>query len=361
MLLLDNKDVAQLLTIEDCIEVIEEAYQELGNGRAAIFPEGGRMDVQAPSPGKELERSYVWGAMAGVLPKRGVFALRMKSDIRHTTIYPDGLRTQDKFCIAPGTYCGLIMLFSSENAEPLAIVNDGLVQHMRVAATNAVAAKYLARKDSEILAIIGSGGMARSHSAAFCAIRPIKQIRVFSPTLTHREVFAREMSAKLNIEVAAMGSPEAAIKGADIVSSCTDSLEMVVKAAWVEPGMHLACVLHYELEPESVKKADVVIRHLRGKKLIARAMAVEIDEGTKDELHRRYGPALDDEVLPTLTDLVTGKVPGRTNDSQVTYFHNTPGSGIQFAATGAKLLEMAKAREAGRQLPTGWFLEDIRD
>ncbi|MFC2059743.1 hypothetical protein ACFLTZ_01445 [Chloroflexota bacterium] len=55
-----------------------------------------------------MERSYVWGAMAGVLPKRGVFALRMKSDIRYTLEYPNGLRTLDKFCIAPGTYCGLV-------------------------------------------------------------------------------------------------------------------------------------------------------------------------------------------------------------------------------------------------------------
>ena len=72
MLLINNQEVEQLLPIKDCIEVIEEGYRELAAGRAANFPEGGRMDVQAPSPGEQPERSYIWGGLAGVLPAREI-------------------------------------------------------------------------------------------------------------------------------------------------------------------------------------------------------------------------------------------------------------------------------------------------
>ncbi|NIO06575.1 MAG: ornithine cyclodeaminase family protein, partial [Deltaproteobacteria bacterium] len=207
MLLINNQEVDHLIRMEDCIPEIEEAYRELGLGRAANFPEGGRMDVQAPSPGKEPERFYIWGGLAGVLPAREVFAIRMKSDIWYTEPDVNGVPTQKKFCVEPGTYCGIVLLFSTRNAEPLAVINDGVVQHIRVAATSGVAAKYLARPDSKVLGLIGSGGMARTHALAFRAVLPIERINVFSNTPAHRTEYAREMSDRMGIEVKAMDTP----------------------------------------------------------------------------------------------------------------------------------------------------------
>ncbi len=76
-----------------------------------------------------------------------------------------------------------------------------------------------------------------------------------------------------------------------------------------------------------------------------------------------YGMSIERERadMPTLSQLVAGKVPGRSSRQQITYFHNSPGNGIQFAAVGAKLYEKAKAQGLGRQVPTEWFLQDIRD
>ena len=366
MLLINNQEVEQLLPMKDCIEVIEEGYRELAAGRAANFPEGGRMDVQAPSPGKEPERSYIWGGLAGVLPAREIFAIRMKSDIRYSQMDINGVPTQKKFCIEPGTYCGLVFLFSTRTAEPLAVINDGVIQHLRVAATSGVAAKYLARKDSKTLGLIGSGGMARTHALAFHAVLPIERIKVFSTTPSHRSEFAREMADKIGIEVRAMDNPEEAVKNVDILCSCTDSIAPVVKESWLEPGMHVTCVLSYEVDPKAVKRADVVVRHLKGGAVGAKASAAELDkqERTRGSRDRQYGPpleSLESKALPTLADLITGKIPGRTTNSQITYYHNMPGSGIQFAAVGARILERAKKERMGRELPTEWFLQDIRD
>ncbi len=363
MLLINNQEVEQLLPMEDCIPVIEEGYRELGAGRAANFPEGGRMDVQAPSSGEQRERCYIWGGLAGVLPAREIFAIRMKSDIRYSELDVNGVPTQKKFCMEPGTYCGLVFLFSTRTAEPLAVINDGVVQHLRVAATSAVAAKYLARKDSKTLGLIGSGGMARTHALAFRAVLPIEQIKVFSTTPSHRTEFAREMSDRMGIEVRAMDSPEEAVRDVDLLCSCTDSLWPVVKESWLESGMHVSCVLTYEVEPKAVERADVVVRHLKGAAIGVKASANELEEQerTRESRNRRYGHPLESKELPTLADLVTHKIPGRTSRDQITYYHNMPGCGIQFASVGARILERARKEGVGRELPTEWFLQDIRD
>jgi len=325
------------------------------------FPEGGRMEVHTPSPGTEPNRGYTWGAMAGLVRKAGVMAFRMKSDIEYELEHPGGLLTQEKYCIEPGTYCGLVLLFSIQNAEPLAILNDGIIQHMRVAATAGVAAKYLSRGDSETLGILGSGGMARTHTAALCTVRPIKRIRVFSPTPAHREEFAEEMRAKLDMDVQAVDSPEVAVQGADIVAACTDSKLPVVEEAWVKPGTHLTRVLPAEFGPWIESKANVIIRHLKAQPSggPVRVTAGEDEERSKSDRERL--PSLAYRELPTLADLVSGKAQGRTDASQVTFYYNSPGSGIQFAAAGAKAYQLAKAEGVGRKLPSAWFLQNIRD
>ncbi len=363
MLLINNQEVEQLLAMEDCIPAIEEGYRELGAGRAANFPEGGRMDVQAPSPGEQAERFYIWGGLAGVLPAREIFAIRMKSDIWYTELDVNGVPTQKKFCKEPGTYCGIVFLFSTRTAEPLAVINDGVVQHLRVAATSGVAAKYLARQDSKVLGLIGSGGMARTHALAFRAVLPIERINVFSNTPAHRNEFAREMSDRMGIKVKAMDTPEEAVKDVDVLCSCTDSILPVVKESWLKPGMHVSCVLTYEVEPKAVERADVVVRHLKGGTIGVKASAEELEkqELTRATRNKRYGQSLEFKELPTLADLVTRKIPGRTSRNQITYYHNMPGCGIQFASVGATILERAKRERVGREIPTEWFLQDIRN
>jgi alanine dehydrogenase len=224
-----------------------------------------------------------------------------------------------------------------------------------------VAAKYLARDDSKSLAILGSGGMARNHAAALCAVRPIKRIRVFSPTPANREKFAGEMRAKLELDVQAVDRPEAAVESADIVAACTDSKVPVVEEAWVRPGMHLTRVLPAEFGPWIESKADVIIRHLKAQASggPVRVTAGQDEQGSKRDRERL--PPLAYRELPTLADLVTGKTEGRSNASQITYYYNSPGSGIQFAAAGAKAYQLAKAKGLGRELPSAWFLQDIRD
>ena len=142
MLILSNEDIEKILPVGACLDVLEEAYRDLGNGMAATVP---RYDVFSPTKPNEF---YEYKTMSGVLPGRGIAALRLNSSVVKWYEKAGGVR-KDKLPVAGGDrYVGLIMLFSTETGEPLAIFPDGYVQKLRVAGASAIAARYLARKNS---------------------------------------------------------------------------------------------------------------------------------------------------------------------------------------------------------------------
>lgn len=187
MLFIDNKTVEEVLTIADTLRVIEDGHRELARGELAGRP---RVDIYTET--RSPESFHRWGTMEGSSSGLQRFAIRMKSDVVSWPVR-HGIKVEDKYCVRPGLFCGLIMLFSTENGEPLAIINDGYLQHLRVGALYALGAKYLARQDASVVGMIGSGGMAHSHLMAFAAVRHINKVKVYSPNRDHRQLFAREM------------------------------------------------------------------------------------------------------------------------------------------------------------------------
>jgi ornithine cyclodeaminase/alanine dehydrogenase-like protein (mu-crystallin family) len=156
--------------------------------------------------------------------------MRINSDIIRWK-QQDNRVIKTKIPSAPGDkYVGLVMLFSTDTGEPLAMFPDGVVQRMRVASSSALAARYLAREDASVLALFGSGWQAGSHLPAMCAVRPIKRVNVFSPTRVNRETFVKEIQQKVSAEVRAVDTPDEAIERADIIAATTHSLTRVVNA-----------------------------------------------------------------------------------------------------------------------------------
>lgn len=371
MLLLDNACVAQALSMADCIESQEQAFRGLLTGDAVNRP---RFDIYVPST--QADAYFRSGNMEGAIASAGIYAIRLKSDMITWPRDESGRWTEEKYCIRPGTYCGLVLLFSSADGEPLAIINDGLIQHMRVGGGAGIGVKYLAREDSTKVGMLGSGGMSRVYLEAFVEVRPIEQVAVFSPTRAHRERFAEEMTNDLGIEVRAVDDPATAVAGADIVATCTDSMTPTLDAAWVEPGQHLTNVGPAEISRELYERADVRLKQgvsgwPAGIENLDRVMLgrghspVAIVAGTEEDLKRL--PSGDehqlgyDMKLPTFTDLLTGRVAGRERADQVTFWHNIGNHGLQFAAVGAVAYRRARELGLGRELPTEWFLQDIKN
>jgi alanine dehydrogenase len=378
VLIINNDDVSQLLTMADCIRVQEEAFRKIPQGGAIHRP---RIDMYMPCDRED--GYYRWGSMEGA--NDGYFAIRMKSDIITWPRTADGNWTEDKYCREPGTYCGLIFLLSTRNAEPLAFINDGYLQHMRVGGGAGIGAKYLSREDSHVVAMIGSGGMARTYLEAFTNVRDIQQCRVFSPNAKNREAYAEEMSAKLGIEVIAVDSAREAVRGADILSTCTDSMEPVFDAEWIEPGMHITNLSRREISDKAMEKFDVVVRQGTAGLQMRQSERFQAERGfspaafiggSTEQMKRipeknpepGFGgdsPEFTDRGKggdkPDFADLVSGKASGRTSRDQVTFYRNVGNQGLQFSCVGGWVYSLAKEKGLGREIPTEWFLQDIRD
>ena len=353
-LILSNDDVAKLLTMPDCIAVLEEAYVELAEGRGVSRT---RSDSLAPT--SRDDALYSLKSMDGVIPKLGIGAVRINSDIVTWPKRGNNIR-REKVPAAPGNrYVGLVLLFSTENGEPLAIFPDGVMQRIRVGAANGLGVKYLARKNAKTVGILGSGWQAGAQLMAVCAVRDIAAIRCFSPNAENRVTFSRQMSDALGIEVIPVAQPEEAIKGADIVMCASNSLDNIFFEHWIEPGMHLSSIKVPEIEPKAVKYADRVAIHVRDSKPIINATKDLVMPETAEGRGWSNADAMDFSKVPTLPELIAGRAKSRQSDDEVTCFLNNLGLGYQFAAAGSLLYRKAKESGAGHDLPTDWFTEDV--
>ena len=366
MLILSNEDIEQVLPISDSLERLIATYREVGEGRALSRP---RSDIYGPM---QADGRYIFKSMDSVLPLYEVAALRLCSDVISWQPSPAGVR-KEKHPKAPGgKWVGLVMLFSTRTGEPLAIMPDGIIQHQRVACTNAIAAKFMANEQAATLAVIGAGWQAKAQALAMASVRNLKEIRIYSPTKANRENLARELGAKLNVQVRAVDSAEAAAKGADIVGMATNSVTPVVAASMLEPHAHVTCIKELEIGEDVLARCAAVVVHTRHGKpanyIIGQGEDPIYDhdpqqgiEGAYKEPRGKLGVgSIDLSGLPDLGDLVTGRVslPPKGN---MTCFINVMGQGVQFAALGSLALERCRARGLGREIPTDWFLESVHN
>ena len=353
-LILSNDDVEKVLTMRDCLDVLEDAYRELAEGRGVSRR---RSDSFAPT--SRPDALYSLKSMDGIVPKLGVGAVRINSDI---VTWPSegGNERRVKVPAAPNNrYVGLVLLFSTGNGEPLAIFPDGVTQRFRVGAANGLGAKYLARKDARTVGILGSGWQAGAQLMAVCAVRDIKTIRCFSPNKVNREAFAREWSAKLDVEVTPVATMEEAIKEADIAMCATNTIDNIFFARWIEPGMHISSIKRPEVEVAAIKRADIVVVHSHdGSPMHLFTKGVTIPEKVENK-GWMLAEGIDFKNLPTLPQLIAGHAPARTSPGQVTCFLNNIGLGYQFAAVGSLIYHKARDLGLGHDLPTDWFTEDV--
>jgi ornithine cyclodeaminase/alanine dehydrogenase-like protein (mu-crystallin family) len=353
-LILSNDDVEKLLTMPACIEVLEEAYVELAEGRGV-----NRTRSDCITPTANPDAVYGLKSMDGVIPKFGIGAIRINSDI--VTFPKKGNNVvREKVPAAPNArYTGLVLLFSTENGEPLAILPDGVMQRMRVGAANGLGVKYLARENAATVGILGSGWQAGAQLMAACAVRKITSVRCFSPTEAKRVAFAADMSALLGIEVIPVGQPEDAIAGADIVMCASNSLDAIFFERWVAPGVHLSSIKPAEIEAKAVARADRIVIHSHD----TSPLTVTTRELALAKKANEHGWSAAKEInfaaFPTLPDLIVGRTAGRKTEAEVTCFINNIGLGYQFAAAGAVVYRNAKDSGLGHDLPTDWFTEDV--
>ena len=351
-LLLNNSDVEKALRRDDAMCWTENMYRDLAEGKALTRA---RSQIYLPQESKEHPGyTYRFKSQEGGGARCGVWALRVTSDMSGFS-YEHGIKRRRLKPVASGNkYCGLVILFDIEKIEPIAIMPDGFVQKMRVAALSTVAAKYLVPAKPRVLGLLGSGGQAGAHLEFLCHSFPFEKVKVYSPNPEHCRDFCREMGKQLGRAIDPVATPKDAVVGSDCVQAATNVFEPIVDGHWLEKGMYVCCIVgetqRRELDDECVRRADVYIVHSKEVGMAEKSPALYdvVKKGIKKE-----------EEMHNVEDLVAGKVPGRTREDQITMFNNNTGAGIQFAAVGAAVLQRAREMGLGKEIPTDWFLEDL--
>ena len=319
ILVLNAADVEQLLTMEDCIELMAETLAELANGN---FHQPLRMVVRPP---KAI-------GLLGLMP-----AYRMSNPalygLKAICVFPENPR------LGKDAHQGSVMLFSGETGELLALMNASAITAIRTAAVSGVATRLLARFDAARLAIIGSGVQARTHLAAIACVREIESARVVSRNRQHADEYAATMSERFSVPIEPVTTVREAIDGADIIVTATNSHEPVIDRGWISPGAHI----------NAVGTHSAASREIDGATMAAARVFVDRRESAINEagdyvLALKEGLITEDSILGELGEVLVGTKPGRLTRDEITLFKSL-GLAVEDLACAQFLFE--KGRDEG--------------
>ena len=323
-LYLTQKDVESVLDMKGAVEAVEDGFREMGLGR-----------IEMPA------RVYLhFEKYDGVLIAMPAYILGLDAaGLKVVTVHPGN---PEKYGLP--AVIATIILNDPRNGKPLAIMDGTYVTALRTGGAGACGAKYLSRKDSKVAGIIGLGVQGRSQLMGLCEVRDIEKAKAFDIAPAARRRYAEEMSRKLGIDIEAVDSYEAAVRGVDIVVTCTPSQEPFLKGEWIEEGMHISAIgadtaAKRELDSSVIKKVDKLVVDFIDQALVVGELAVPISEGVIGR----------EDIYAELGEIVAGKKKGRESDEEITLFKAT-GLAIQDVGTAFKVYKLAKEKGIGKEI-----------
>jgi ornithine cyclodeaminase len=312
--------------MEECVERMAEALAVLGRGDA-VNPL--RWGMRLPGG------SGILGMMPASMSTPEVFGLKVVSGFpgNHVTGHD--------------SHQGVVMLFESRHGAPVAIVDAGEITAIRTAATSAVATRLLAREDAGELAILGSGVQARTHLEAMLCVRPIRRVRVWSPTPAHRQAFAAAATERHGLEVRPVGSAEEAVRGADLLCTTTSAREPIVEGAWLAPGCHVNAVGSSVASARELDTAAAV----KSRWFVDRRESTLAEAG--DFLFPKQEGALDDgHIVAEIGELLLGQAAGRRTADEITLFKSL-GLAVEDLAAAHHVWREAREQGMGTEVAIG--------
>ncbi len=333
-LLLTDSDVRELLAIRDAIDAAELALQEYQSGKAENLP---RQNFYASNrTGVFFMRSF-----QGALPAFNKAGLRLTTDLLGTARHRPDLRP-----------FGAFLLFDINTAELLAIIHDHELQRLRVGAETGVATRHLANPDAATIGVLGAGFQAETQLAAACAIRNVRFVEVYSPTVERRTAFAHRMEDRLSVPVRAARSPRDAIAGKEIILASTNASSPVLNGAWLEPGAHVTSIVNSD---QRIPRRELDNETFARAKLVAIGCLEQTQKDHAADIFEAIeAGVLDWQRICQLGEILVGSRAGRTTSDEITVFKNN-GLAVEFVALAARVYEKARAQGCGEQIPEYYF------
>jgi ornithine cyclodeaminase/alanine dehydrogenase-like protein (mu-crystallin family) len=352
-IIITDEDVRRLLPMRDCIEAMRVAFRDFANGVAVNRP---RMRYLARHP--DPERKYLANVHVGAVPSAGIACVRAGSQI----IRPPSPTNDRRLYENPQAFnWGIVILYSIETAEPLALMHEFQLSGMRVGATSAVAVDQIARPDAATLGLFGTGKQAHRALEAIALVRPLRRVNVHSPNEGHRRAFAAEMTRE-GLEVVAVDDARAAVAGADIVCCATTAMKPVFDGDWLEDGQLVISIANSDV---TNKRSEVDRRsYERVRAVVINDWESVIDNDQTELLDPLAQGVIRKEQIHELGDLLIGKAqvrqpPRGAAESGIIYFKNNSGLAIQFAAAGGLLYRKAIQEGNNKTIPTEWLGSDL--
>ena len=321
VLVLNKEEIESVITIDDAIEAVEEGFKALNSGKAFVpFP----VALQVPDHRGDvhIKPGYIGG--------RDTYTVKIAS----------GFYDNPKSGL-PASH-GMLLVFDSETGYPLCFeVDRCYLTDLRTAAAGAVAARALAKKDIERVAVIGTGTQARMQITALSRVREFSELRVWGRDPKKAEEYVRDMENSLSSKVMAASTSKEAVAGSDIVVTATMATSPVVRASWIGKGTHITAMgsdspEKQELETTLLSKADKIVT-----------------DSTKQcaslgEIHHAIaeGAITEKDIYAELGEVLLGQKPGRERDDEITIADLT-GTAVQDVVISQIVYERALKKNIG--------------
>ena len=353
-LVLSDEDVARVLPMADCIEAMETAYRDHALSGAVNIPR-----IRYVSPTTTPGTVYGSNIHIGTTPSCDTAAIRIGGSARSTKPNAQGERSP-KF---ENRNWGFIVLIDMQTGRPLAFMQEFYLSGIRVGATSGVAAKYLAPPGAQTVGMFGSGKLARADLEALVRVRPVRSVKVYSPTKEHREEFAREMAQQLEIEVTPVDGPREAMEGTEIVC-CATNAGYVSGRAGVRRGLartwsvrDFAAEQRRQLQEVRGGRDDVRPQQPSSASTIG--IACSRTASASCSTPSRPGLVSWDKHLHAGGGRCRERARIEAKPGDIVYYKNSTGMGIQMSAAGALIYRKAVEAGVGNEIPTEWFGSDL--
>jgi ornithine cyclodeaminase/alanine dehydrogenase-like protein (mu-crystallin family) len=313
---ISEAEVRQVLTMSMALEAVEEMSRKQARDEVLVHPR------------RRFE-----------LPDGGFFHYMAAAD------FTAGFLAMKQYTFVRGKIRFLVPLYEIASGDLVAMIEADYMGQLRTGAASGIATKYLARRDASAAAIIGTGGQARTQLEAIAAVRKLESVRVYGRDAERRKKFADEMSSRIGVPVEPAGSSSEAAQGAHILCTATTAAHPVVSGAELASGVHINAIganhAHKrELDAEAVARAGIIV--------------VDSADQSRQEAGDLILAFKGDETrwasVKTLSDVVAGKVSGRTSDTEVTLFKSN-GIASWDLAVAMQVYAQAQKKGLGRNLP----------